>query len=103
MPFFGNNPVSLVAGLFIVNEERLKSLPDISKWNTNNITNMSYIFYDCSSLKSLPDISNWNTNNVTDMSSLFDRCSLLKSLPDISTWNINNVVLIDGLFSLVHL
>ena len=30
----------------------LKSLPDISKWNTNNVNNMSFLFYECSSLKS---------------------------------------------------
>ena len=53
----------------------LSSLPDISKWNTNNITDMSYMFYYCSSLSSLPDISNWNTNNVTDMTWMFYGCS----------------------------
>ena len=46
----------------------LSSLPDISKWNTNNVTNMNNMFYGCSSLTSLPDISKWNTNNVTNMS-----------------------------------
>jgi len=38
---------------------------------------MSYMFYDCSSLQSLPDISKWNTENVTDMSCMFDSCSSL--------------------------
>ena len=33
-----------------------------------NITNMSCMFRDCSSLLNLSDISKWNTNNVTDMS-----------------------------------
>ena len=69
----------------------LKSLPDISKWNTNNVTNMSGLFVKCSSLKSLPDISKWNTNNVINMSGLFCECSSLKSLPDISKWNTNNI------------
>ena len=32
----------------------LKSLPDISKWNTKNVKSMKYMFYDCSSLESLP-------------------------------------------------
>ena len=40
-----------------------------------NITNMSYMFSWCSSLNSLPDISNWNTTNVTDMSCMFYGCS----------------------------
>ena len=39
----------------------IKSLPDISKWSTNNVIDMSYLFYNCSSLISLPDISKWNT------------------------------------------
>ena len=30
---------------------------DLSKWNTNNVKDMSYLFYNCSSLSSLPDIS----------------------------------------------
>ena len=56
----------------------LNSFPDISKWNTNNVKNMSGMFYGCESLNSLPDISKWNTNNVTDMRSMFDECESLK-------------------------
>ena len=69
----------------------LKSLPDISKWNTNQVENMNSMFYGCSSLKSLPDISKWNTNKVKDMNSIFYGCSSLESLPDISKWNTNQV------------
>ena len=50
----------------------LSSLPDISKWNTNNVKDMGGMFYYCSSLSSLPDISKWNTNNLKYMSWLFD-------------------------------
>ena len=46
-----------------------------------NITNMSYMFYNCSSLNSLPDISKWNTSNVNDMSYMFDGCSKLSKIP----------------------
>ena len=49
----------------------LSSLPDISKWITNNVTDMSCMFNGCSSLSSIPNISNWNTNNVTDMTEMF--------------------------------
>ena len=44
----------------------LKSLPDISKWNTSNAKNMTYVFggivCGCESLTSLPDISKWDTS-----------------------------------------
>ena len=49
----------------------LKSLPDISKWNTSNVKFITMIFYGCSSLKSLPNISKWNTNNINDISYTF--------------------------------
>ena len=58
----------------------LTSLPDISKWNINKFTDMSYMFNNCSSLTSLHDISKWNTKYVTNMSYMFNNCSSLKSL-----------------------
>ena len=57
-------------------------------------------FLGCSSLLSLSDISKWNINNVEDMSSLFSGCSSLSSLPDISKWNINNIKYMSNLFDL---
>jgi surface protein len=53
----------------------LSSLPDISKWNTNNAIHISYMFFKCLSLSSLPNISKWNTNNVKNLSGMFDGCS----------------------------
>ena len=34
----------------------------------NNVTNMRYMFGRCSSLLSIPNISKWNNNNVTNIS-----------------------------------
>ena len=79
----------------------LSSLPDISKWNTDNVIDMNSIFYNCSSLTSLPDISKWNTDNVTDMKNTFYFCSSLISLPDISKWNTNNVTDMGNIFFLL--
>ena len=39
------------------------------------------MFSYCSSLKSLPDISNWNINNVTNMSSMFRGCKKDLNIP----------------------
>ena len=49
---------------------------------------MSLMFYSCTSLKELPDISKWDTKNVTNMSDMFFGCKSLKELPDISKWDI---------------
>ena len=78
--------------------ESLSSLPDISNWNTKNVTDISGIFFGCSSLTSLPDISKWNTENVKDMSDIFHHCKLLTSLPDISKWNTENVTYMNWMF-----
>ena len=69
----------------------LKYCPESLNWETGNVTNMSYMFYNCSSLTSIPDISNWNTKNVIDMSYMFCGCSSLEIIPDISKWDTTNV------------
>ena len=38
---------------------------------------MSFMFDNCTSLLSLPDISEWNTKNVTNMSYMFYNCNKL--------------------------
>ncbi len=76
----------------------LISLPDISKWNTKNVTDMGYMFYECSSLKSLPDISKWKTNNVVNISNMFRGCTSLLKMPDISKWDTSNVIDMSYLF-----
>ena len=42
-----------------------------------------HLFFDCSLLKSIPDISNWNTKLTSNLSSIFSGCSSLVSIPDI--------------------
>ena len=59
---------------------------------------MHYMFGYCSSLVSLPDISKWNTANVTNMGGMFYNCSSLKSFPDISKWKLNKKLYKDFMF-----
>ena len=79
--------------------DELKSLPDISQWNTKNVTNLSHMFNKCNYLKSLPDISKWNTKNVDDMSYMFSCCCNLTFLPNILKWNLNKVNNMNYMFS----
>ena len=67
-------------GLFSNKKEKL----EIKLKGITNVTDMSCMFYDCSSLQSLPDMSKWNTSNVSNMRGMFCKCSSLQSLPDIS-------------------
>ena len=53
---------------------------------------MTSLFFNCSQLKTIPDISNWNIENVTNISFMFKKCTSLKYLPDISKWNTKNII-----------
>ena len=57
------------------------SLPSLNlyNFNTNNVKDMSSMFYGCCSLTSLI-LSNFNTNNATDMREMFSNCSFLTTL-----------------------
>ena len=70
------------------NCSKLTSL-DVSKFNTANVTNMSYMFFACSKLTSL-DVTNFNTENVKNMVRMFHNCSALTSL-DVTKFNTGNV------------
>ena len=67
------------------------------------IVSISRMFYNCVSLTSLPDLSEWNTNNVTDFSGMFHNCASLSSLSDISQWKTNNATNFSYFFLNVHL
>ena len=70
------------------NCRNLSSL-DLTNFNTTKVENMFGMFYDCENLSSLV-ISNFNTANVTDMSNMFYLCKNLSSL-DIPNFNTANV------------
>ena len=100
----GNKTITNMSHMFcrgIKEDDRmlLWQIPDISKWNTTNVTDMSYLFCCCENLESLPDISSWNTSNVKDMSNMISYCRNLESLPDISKWDTSNVTDMSHMFA----
>ena len=76
--------------------ENLTKIEDIENLNTQNVTDMSYMFYSCERLTSL-DVSNFNTQNVTDMSYMFSWCEGLNSL-DLSKFDTQNVEYMNYMF-----
>ena len=53
---------------------------------------MSWMFYNCRKLKSLPDISKWDVSKVEYMNKMFKKCKSLKSYPDFSKWNTSSLL-----------
>ena len=64
-------------------------LSKISEFNTQNVIDISYMFYGYIALIFLSDISDWNTEKVINMSNMFNECASSKFLSDISKWNTN--------------
>ena len=107
--FFGNRTkMETITGLEYLNTEKVTDMSymfnncskltslDVTKFNTANVTNMGYMFYSCSALLSL-DVTKFNTANVTNMSRMFSSCSKLTSL-DVSKFNTVNVTNMNSMF-----
>ena len=74
----------------------LAQIEGIEYLNTEEVTNMAWMFKGCSNLKSL-DVSTFNTAKVKDMSYMFTHCWGLESL-DISRLNTENVTNMENMF-----
>ncbi|CAL6427862.1 unnamed protein product [Bathycoccus prasinos] len=68
---------------------------DISKWNTEKVTTMRYMFYKASAFDQ--DIGNWNTGKVTTMRNMFRSASAFNQ--DIGGWNTAQVTDMHDMFS----
>ena len=76
--------------------ENMAQIEGIEYLNTEEVTNMAWMFKGCSNLKSL-DVSKFNTAQVTDMSYMFTHCWGLESL-DVSRLNTENVTNMENMF-----
>ena len=74
----------------------LTEIKGIENLNTENVTNMSYMFVKCKALTSL-NLTSFNTEKVTDMQGMFKECSALTSL-DLSKFNTEKVTDMRGMF-----
>ena len=98
-----------IAGIENLNTENVKDMSnmfyscsglislDVTHFNTENVKDMSNMFYGCSGLISL-DVTHFNTENVKDMSNMFYSCSSLTSL-DVTNFNTANVTDMSNMFS----
>jgi surface protein len=50
---------------------------DLSNWNTSNVTDMEYMFSNCTNLTTIYVGSNWTTSNVENSNSMFQNCTSL--------------------------
>ena len=70
---------------------------NFTKFNRKNIIDMSSIFDGCINLEEINFNNNFITDKVTDMSRMFFECSSLTKL-DLSNFNTGNVINMEGMF-----
>ena len=76
--------------------DSLKSI-DMKNFNSTNLIKMNNCFHGCKSLTIIILSNNIKTNKVTDMSYLFYNCSLLQSVP-VSNFNTQNFLIFQKCF-----
>ena len=64
------------------------SLTSGPQMDTSKVTNMGSMFYGCKSLTSIPQM---DTSKVTNMYSMFTNCSSLTSIPQMDTSKVTNM------------
>ena len=74
----------------------LTEIKGIEYLNTENVTNMRFMFVRCKALTSL-NLTSFNTEKVTDMQGMFLECSALTSL-NLTSLNTENVTDMTGMF-----
>ena len=89
----GIAPVS--TSMWLMGMTALKSA-DMSKLDTSNVANMSFMFYECNALTPL-DLSSFDTSNVANMSYMFSYCGSLTNL-DLSSFDTRNVANMSYMF-----
>ena len=106
--FSGCNNLTEIKGIENLNTENVTNMSymfvkckaltslNLTSFNTEKVTNMQGMFKECSDLTSL-DLSNFNTEKVTDMQGMFWECSNLTSL-NLSKFNTENVTAMNGMF-----
>ena len=69
--------------------KKLKEITFPKSFKTNNVNDISYMFFDCNDLENINNLS-FDTKKVKNMHSLFQNCFLIKKL-DLTSFNTENV------------
>ena len=76
----------------------LNEITGLKYLNTAEVTDMSFMFWNCKNLSSF-DLTNFNTTKVENMSGMFSSCQKLSSLTLSESFNTANVTDMSNMFS----
>ncbi len=95
-PFAEVTPTSTYGWFYYF--ENLETIDGIVNLNTERVTNMTDMFYNCQKLTTL-DVSGFKTAAVTNMKGMFQFCYGLTTLTGLSTLDTKKVTNMAGMFS----
>ena len=95
-PSFANYRLTSAASMF-EGMSNLTAIGNIEYLNTENVTTMYQMFYNCSKLVSL-DLSHFETKNVTSMLNMFTYCNALTIL-DVTSFDTEKVTNMSNMFA----
>ena len=70
---------------------------NLDNFETSKVTNMQWMFYCCKNLTQL-NLNNFDTSNVETMWGMFEKCSMLTKL-DLSSFDTSNVTMMANMFN----
>jgi surface protein len=89
---------STVTNISFIFSDYSGTLPDITGWNTSNVTNMASAFQNVVyTSKFNQNIGGWNTSNVTNMDGMFSGCSEFNQ--PIGNWDVSKVTTMISMFA----
>lgn len=87
--------VTNMASMFCEVKDSYFTGRNIENWQVEQVTDMSYMFYNCSSF--CANLQNWNVSNVTNMNCMFFGCSSLTDA-SFSSWSTSKVTTMERMF-----
>ena len=82
----GTGKIDIAAVGIKLGNSTFTEIPNIIDFS--NVTDMSYMFYNCTNLTTIPEL---NTSNVTTMYYMFVNCSSLTTIPELDTSNVTTM------------
>jgi len=68
----------------------LKSIEGLKNFYTKNIKNFSFMFWGCKSLSDISALENWDVSNGNNFRGMFERCNSLSNVKALENWNVSN-------------
>ena len=71
---------------------------DVTGWDLSNVTTTTNLFGGDRLLTAITGLDSWDLSNVTDTSNMFADCASLEKLDGISAWDTGNVTAMECMF-----